>query len=334
MKKRRGAIGFLLVAEMFALLSAIGCGSFKLSLPENDGQYESEQDDEIVDTEESSRQTNSYTQQQGQSLQEDFETEKNSAQNDNYVQRHETSAPAQPVFSLREYVFPMGDVPGFSVKQGNYHQNMPMISYEVFDCSGLLFDKLSADVSIEERDTDNDGYIDEVRGIGDTVMWAFKDNNRDGNFDFCVALESNFDSTIDFRIEWRDHDENGTMDEVTIHITNTDDLGKGVFSTQYLYGDFSDIDFDTGKADYTNKNRVQFIQAVTLPENSPFDEQQLFRDLNGDGTIDWMQSRKYYDTNDDGVKESTKISNDRDMDGVFEDEFVFDGKILDNSLIY
>ena len=308
MKKRRTVIVLMLIVGMVALLSAAGCASSGLSLSENFGQYERDQDDNTVEPEESSYQNNNDAEQQ--------------------------ERPVQSVYNLREYVFPMGDVPVFSVMQQNYYQNMPVISYEVFDCEELLLHRLSADVSLEERDTDNDGYTDELRETGETVRWVFRDENRDGSFDVCVAIESNFDSTVDFKIQWNDRDYNGTMDEVTVYITNTDDLGKGVFSTQYLYGDFSDIDFDTGKADYTNQNKVQFIQAVTLPENSPFDEQQLFRDLNGDGKIDWMQTRKYYDTNDDGVKESTKISNDRDMDGVFEDEFVFDGKILENSLIY
>ena len=308
MKKRRTVIVLMLIVGMVALLPAAGGPPSGLSLSENFGQYERDQDDNTVEPEESSYQNNNDAEQQ--------------------------ERPVQSVYNLREYVFPMGDVPVFSVMQQNYYQNMPVISYEVFDCEELLLHRLSADVSLEERDTDNDGYTDELRGTGETVRWVFRDENRDGSFDVCVAIESNFDSTVDFKIQWNDRDYNGTMDEVTVYITNTDDLGKGVFSTQYLYGDFSDIDFDTGKADYTNQNKVQFIQAVTLPENSPFDEQQLFRDLNGDGKIDWMQTRKYYDTNDDGVKESTKISNDRDMDGVFEDEFVFDGKILENSLIY
>ena len=41
-----------------------------------------------------------------------------------------------------------------------------------------------------------------------------------------------------------------------------------------------------------------------------------------------------YDINDDNVKESTKILNDRDMDGNFEEEFVYDGTVFDNSVIF
>lgn len=308
MKKNRITTAFTFILGLLIAFSASGCSSSETSLPESPQQEEHDQKDQIIEQEENNDQSNGYS---------------------NTEEQQEAS-----ITCLREYVFPTGDVPVFSVSQKNYHQKMPIINYEVFDAEDILRNKLSATVSIEEKDTDNDGHTDELRGTGDTIMWAFKDENADGMFDFCVALESNFDSSVDFRIEWRDRDYNGTMDEVTIYITNTDDLGKGVFSTQYLYGDFSDIDFDTGKADYTNRNRVQFIQAVTLPENSPFNEQQLFRDLNGDGKIDWMQTRKYYDTNYDGVQESMKISNDRNMDGIFEDEFVFDGKILENSLLY
>ena len=47
-----------------------------------------------------------------------------------------------------------------------------------------------------------------------------------------------------------------------------------------------------------------------------------------------MQIRRYYDINDDNVKESTKILNDRDMDGNFEEEFVYDGTVFDNSVIF
>ena len=56
--------------------------------------------------------------------------------------------------------------------------------------------------------------------------------------------------------------------------------------------------------------------------------------MDGDGGIDWMQIRRYYDINDDNVKESTKILNDRDMDGNFEEEFVYDGTVFDNSVIF
>ena len=79
---------------------------------------------------------------------------------------------------------------------------------------------------------------------------------------------------------------------------------------------------------------MQYIQTVTLPENNSLGEQQIFRDMDGDGSIDWMQIRRYYDINDDNVKESTKILNDRDMDGNFEEEFVYDGTVFDNSVIF
>ena len=79
---------------------------------------------------------------------------------------------------------------------------------------------------------------------------------------------------------------------------------------------------------------MQYIQTVTLPENNSLGEQQIFRDMDGDGGIDWMQIRRYYDINDDNVKESTKILNDRDMDGNFEEEFVYDGTVFDNSVIF
>ena len=45
-----------------------------------------------------------------------------------------------------------------------------------------------------------------------------------------------------------------------------------------------------------------------------------------------MQVRRYYDINEDNVKESTKILNDRDMDGIFEEEFVYDGTVFDESV--
>ena len=218
----------------------------------------------------------------------------------------------------REYVFPEVDVPVLCVEENNYNTSIPVIDYSVFNAEDFV-GKLSAQVSYEERDTNNDGAIDQLLGRGDKVQWGLIDNNNDGVFDYAVLLEANY---------------NGTMDEVKIHITNYEDINSGEFSTQYLYGDFSDIDFDNGTADYTNKNKVQYIQTVTLPENNSLGEQQIFRDMDGDGGIDWMQIRRYYDINDDNVKESTKILNDRDMDGNFEEEFVYDGTVFDNSVIF
>ena len=233
----------------------------------------------------------------------------------------------------REYVFPEVDVPVLCVEENNYNTSIPVIDYSVFNAEDFV-GKLSAQVSYEERDTNNDGAIDQLLGRGDKVRWGLIDNNNDGVFDYAVLLEANYNSNIDFKMEWCDYDYNGTMDEVKIHITNYEDINSGEFSTQYLYGDFSDIDFDNGTADYTNKNKVQYIQTVTLPENNSLGEQQIFRDMDGDGGIDWMQIRRYYDINDDNVKESTKILNDRDMDGNFEEEFVYDGTVFDNSVIF
>lgn len=231
----------------------------------------------------------------------------------------------------REYVFPAIDVPVLCVEENNYHTSIPVIDYSVFDAEDFI-GKLSAEVAYEERDNNNDGIRDQLLGRGNTVQWGLVDNNYDSVYDYAVLLEANYNSYIDFKMEWCDYDYNGTMDEVKIHITNYEDINSGQFSTQYVYGDFSDINFDEGTADYTNKNKVQYIQAVTLPENNSLGEQQIFRDMDGDGGIDWMQVRRYYDINEDNVKESTKILNDRDMDGIFEEEFVYDGTVFDESV--
>ena len=132
----------------------------------------------------------------------------------------------------REYVFPEVDVPVLCVEENNYNTSIPVIDYSVFNAEDFV-GKLSAQVSYEERDTNNDGAIDQLLGRGDKVQWGLIDNNNDGVFDYAVLLEANYNSNIDFKMEWCDYDYNGTMDEVKIHITNYEDINSGEFSTQY-----------------------------------------------------------------------------------------------------
>lgn len=235
--------------------------------------------------------------------------------------------------SLREYIFPDGEIPVFYIERGNYRQQIPVPDYSAFDADSLI-DRMHITGNEESSDTDQDGRTDKITCMGESAGWARVDKNGDGKFDYFLVIESNYNSTVDFQVEWTDCDGNGTVDEIRIQAADREDLARNRFSAQYIYADYQVLDYDTGRVDYTNQGRVQLIQMVTLPYESPFDEQQFFRDYNGDGYVDMMQSRRYYDTDNDGVKESMKISSDRDMDGVFEDEYAYDGTIFDDSLIY
>ena len=84
--------------------------------------------------------------------------------------------------------------------------------------------------------------------------------------------------------------------------------------------------------DYSNEGCIRYIQMVVANLADSLGTQQLFRDYDGDGYVDLVQVRRFYDTNNDGVRESMSIWNDRDMDGEFEDQYSYDGTIFDNSL--
>ena len=74
----------------------------------------------------------------------------------------------------REYVFPEVDVPVLCVEENNYNTSIPVIDYSVFNAEDFV-GKLSAQVSYEERDTNNDGAIDQLLGRGDKVQWGLID---------------------------------------------------------------------------------------------------------------------------------------------------------------
>lgn len=239
-----------------------------------------------------------------------------------------------PIVSLREYLFSNGDAPAFYVGQGNYTQQMPLIPYETFDAEDIISRLAIADGSEQQSDTNGDGAVDKITYMTQTAGWGKVDRNYDGVADYYIVMESNYSNTVDLQVEWSDGDYNGTVDEVKIHVGNPEDLVYNSFSAQYIYADYQVLDYDTGAVDYTNAGRIQIIQMVTKPRDSELEEQQFFRDYNGDGYVDMMQVRRFYDTDNDGVKESMKISSDRDMDGIFEDEYAYDGTIFDDSLIY
>lgn len=238
----------------------------------------------------------------------------------------EIQDPGGPIGDLREYLFPSGEIVELRVGQGDcYRQPLSVIPYQAFDAEDII-SRLEVDSSQEESDENGDGEIDSISCVGERVGWKMMDSDYDGLIDYCVVITLDSSHYTDLKAEWTDHDKNGTFDEVKIHAAEP--------KVQYLYGDFSDVDFDTGKANYDNAGRIRFIQLMTEPEGSELGEQQFFRDLDGDGYADAIQLRRFYDTDDDGVKESMKILNDRDRDGVFEDEYAYDGTIFDDSLLY
>ena len=101
----------------------------------------------------------------------------------------------------RAYVFPAIDVPVLCVEENNYHTSIPVIDYSVFDAEDFI-GKLSAEVAYEERDNNNDGVRDQLLGRGNTVQWGLVDNNYDSVYDYAVLLEANYNSYIDFKMEW------------------------------------------------------------------------------------------------------------------------------------
>lgn len=238
-----------------------------------------------------------------------------------------------PIYSLREYLFPEEEPPVFYVSTWNYEDPLPWIDYSVLDAENII-SRLQMTGTKKESDMDQDGKIDQITYTADHSGWAMADKNKDGFFDYYLVMECNFNNTVDFKVEWTDCDHNGTIDEVKIHASTLEDLARNRFSAQYLYADYEVLDSDTGKVDYTNKNRIQLGMMLTLPPDNKLDEQQFFRDYDGDFFVDMVQIRRFYDINNDGVKESMKISSDRDLDGIFEDEYAYDGTIFDNSLIY
>lgn len=98
------------------------------------------------------------------------------------------------------------------------------------------------------------------------------------------------------------------------------------------YGDFEVVDQENNEFDYSNEGRIRYIQMAVANLADSLGTQQLFRNYDGDGYVDLVQVRRFYDTNNDGVRESMSIWNDRDMDGEFEDQYSYDGTIFDNSL--
>ena len=238
-----------------------------------------------------------------------------------------------PISSLREAVFPGGEAPVFYVEEGNYTQPVPILDYWFFDGEAVI-NSMNITGNEKVKDSNQDGKTDQITCMDGNTGWGKVDYNGDGVFDYMIVMEANDSEIVDFQMEWRDCDYSGSMDEIKIKVSNREDLRRNEFSAEYLYADYQVLDFDTGEADYTNRNRVQIVQMVSTPSESSLQEQQLFRDMDGDGFVDWMQIRRFYDTDDDGVKESMRILNDRDMDGIFEDEYSYDGTIFDNSLIF
>ena len=92
-----------------------------------------------------------------------------------------------------------------------------------------------------------------------------------------------------------------------------------------LWGDCRVLNQEYSEFDYDNEGRIRYIQLVTVNTENDLGEQQFFRDGDGDGYADQMEVRRFYDTDDDGVSESMGVFTDNDMDGVFEEEYRYDG---------
>ena len=237
--------------------------------------------------------------------------------------------------SIREYLYPANEIARFYVEDGNYYDKMSMIDYEAFDIESII-PRLYGEAQTEtNQDRNNDGLYESVFYTfpGNHAL-LISDNNGDGINDRWSIDECNDGVHNDFQAVWTDADYNGTVDQVETVIAFPDDVENSRFSVKYTYADFQVTDWNTGSCDYTNIGKIQIAIMDSVPVYSPLKISQFFRDLNGDGYVDEMVRWTWYDTNYDGVDDSMKTEYDRDMDGIFEDSYAFDGKILENSVLY
>lgn len=236
---------------------------------------------------------------------------------------------------MREYLYPGNEIARFYVEEGNYYDRMSMIDYRIFDVESII-PRLYGDVQSEEqRDRDNDGRYETIFYTYEhNNAFMISDNNGDGYADWWSVGEYNDGVHNDFQVVWTDADYNGTVDQVDTIVAFPDDVENSRFSVKYTYGDFTVTNWDTGECDYSNAGRIQIAIMDSVPIYSDLKISQFFRDLDADGYVDQIVRWTWYDTNYDGVDDSMKVENDRDMDGVFEDSYAFDGKILENSLLY
>ena len=243
------------------------------------------------------------------------------------------NAQAQEVIpSLRDYVLPNG-IRTFRLEDGNFYDKMTEIDYKVFSVTDILTRLWDTDLGWTAEDENKDGKDDVFMCLdGENYGgWKMMDSNYDGYIDYAIVLERNGSkNSVDFQMEWYDKDQNGTIDYV--QIKRSEYIGGDQYSLEYTYGDFEVVNQEENEFDYSNEGRIRYIQMFVANLDDPLGEQQIFRDYDGDGYVDLMQVRRYYDTNNDGVQESMSIWNDRDMDGTFEDQYNYDGTIFDNSL--
>ncbi len=234
--------------------------------------------------------------------------------------------------SLRDYVLPDG-IRTFRLEDGNYKEKMTEIDYDVFSVVDILSNLWDPDLEWTVQDQNNDGENDDFMcQDGENYGgWRMTDSNYDGYIDYAIVLERNGNpNAVDFQMEWYDADQNGTIDYV--RISQSEVIRGDTYSLEYIYGDFEVVDQENNEFDYSNEGRIRYIQMVVANLADSLGTQQLFRDYDGDGYVDLVQVRRFYDTNNDGVRESMSIWNDRDMDGEFEDQYSYDGTIFDNSL--
>ena len=232
---------------------------------------------------------------------------------------------------LRDYVFPDG-VRMFRLEDGNYREKMTEIDYGVFGVVDILSSLWDPDLEWTVQDQNQDGESDDFmcQDGGNYGGWRMMDTNYDGYIGYAIVLERNGTSGVDFQMEWYDADQNGTIDYV--RISRSAVIEGDTYSLEYIYGDFEVTDQENNVFDYSNEGRIRYMQMVVANLDHPLGEQQFFRDYDGDGYTDLAQVRRFYDTDDEGVRESMAIWNDRDMDGEFEDQYSYDGTIFDNSL--
>lgn len=232
--------------------------------------------------------------------------------------------------SLQDYLLPNGLKP-FRVEDGNYYEKAAMIDYEMFwpeDIMPYLWDE---DLPWTEEDQNNDGKVDYLECTdGNAKAWIIVDSDYDGYINYAYSQEETPGIPYHFTAEWQDMDGSGTIDVVT--------LGGPVFidhqlyGVEYVFGDMEAIDENHSTFDYTTEGRIRYIQVTMTMPDHPLGEIQLFRDDDGDGYFDMMQIQRFYDTDNDGTRESMTTFSDRNMDGKFEEQYSYDGTAFNRPL--
>lgn len=224
---------------------------------------------------------------------------------------------------MRDYVWPEG-LKVLRLEDGNYNHQMTVLDYELFNVMEIL-PRLWGGISLQSRDNDGDGYAESLQYTSeDWGGCAIKDTNGDGYVDYAIVIEMPQPGEFgNFQMEWTDNDENGTLD--TIQIKYNAMIDGDEYAITGLWGDCRVLNQEYSEFDYDNEGRIRYIQLVTVNTENDLGEQQFFRDGDGDGYADQMEVRRFYDTDDDGVSESMGVFTDNDMDGVFEEEYRYDG---------